>query len=222
MELAEPPDGFEGAPIGVSLPAGAILTRIHSISFGAEQFNPTLIEEGDKTEDSGRFNSTPADPYAYLYAADNDETAVSEMLLRDVGTGNRMLVRKKIRNLRISWIRAKTDLMLVDLTTGIALGAIGADTRLTTVRSGEYYMTQKWSIAIRKWADWAQGLVWTSLREPAGLAYVFFDDRCPTEAFGPAPSDSLPIPEDDRDLADGAGHEYVNGILERYRVGLEP
>ena len=40
-------------------------------------------------------------------------------------------------------ISAKIDLTLVDLSTGTALGAIGAATRLTTARSDEYRVTQQ-------------------------------------------------------------------------------
>ncbi len=71
---------MRGHPAG-ELSAGRILTRIHSIDFGPTQFNPNFVS--DESEDLGsRFDSTPDDPYSFLYAAEGDGTAVSAATAR--------------------------------------------------------------------------------------------------------------------------------------------
>ena len=82
-------------------------------------------------------------PYSFLYAADDDATAVSEVLLRDLPLderGARLLPRARLRNLRIGWLTTNRDLQLVDLRSGRDLAAIGQDTWLTD-RPGERLRT---------------------------------------------------------------------------------
>ena len=200
-----------------------MLTRVHSTDFEATDFNPTVVPlERNLHYDVGRFHSMPDCPYPYLYGADRSETAVSETLLRDLEpdyTGHRLLPRSRMANLKISWIRTQTELTLIDLRTGKCLAAIGQDSWLTTAPQSEYYMTRRWSKAIREWSQEAQGLVWRSFREPDGIAYMFYGDRCTPDVFTTHTHD-LPIPVDDRELASGAGHDYVNDLLRSYRIQL--
>ena len=117
------------------------------------------------------------------------------------------------------------DLELVDLSTGQCLGAIGADSRLTTVTEEEYHMTRQWSAWIREQTrdapERAQGLIWRSLREPAGYAYVFYGDRCPPDTFD-TPAVGLPVPAEDRRLAHGESRSFLESVLESYDVALSP
>ena len=214
-----PPTQYEGTPSLFRLPAGTVLTRLHSAQFGVTDFNPTLARG---VFAGGRFDATPEDEYAFLYAASDDATAVSEALLRDIPSddrGVRALLTARLRRLRIGWLRTSQELQLVSLRAGVDLAAIGQDTWLTTAAATEYAMTRRWAAAIREWAPWAQGLTWRSHREPAGFAYVLFDDRCPDGCLeevvdGPA------LPPGDRNLTSGPGRLYVEGLLVSYRVAL--
>ena len=214
-----PPARYEGAPHRFVLPAGTRLTRIHSATFGVTGFNPTVARSDLQ---GGRFDATPGDEYAFLYAAEDDATAVSEVLLRDLPMderGARLLPRTRLSGLRISWLRTTLDLELVSLRSGRDLAALGQDTWLTSAAAAEYAMTRRWSAAIREWAPWAVGLSWRSHREPEGFAYVFFSDRCPDGCFEEV-ADRIPVPPGDQNLDAGAARLYVEGILGSYRVAL--
>ena len=195
------------------------MTRIHNDAFGAIEFNPTVALHDLR---GGRFDGTPGDEYAFLYAADNDGTAVSETLLRDLPInewGARLLPRARLSKLQISWFSTTVELELVSLRSGRDLAAIGQDTWLTGAPAGEHAMTRRGSSQIREWAPWASGLTWRSIREPEGFAYVFFDDRCPNGCLEEVTGD-LPIPPDDRNLDVGGGRIYLEGILASYRIAL--
>lgn len=194
------------------------MTRVHSAAIGVLDFNPNLA---DNRLQGGRFDATLADPYPYLYAANDDPTAISETLLRDLSAdalGARILPRARITGLQISWIRVETELELVSLRSGADLAAIGQDSWLTTTTS-EYDSTRGWCEAIRAWAPWACGMTWRSLREPDGFAFIFFGDRCPQACFSEK-LHSLPIQADDRELDSGTAHQYLKALLVPYQVAL--
>ena len=214
-----PPARYEGAPRLFPLPAGTRLTRIHSADFDVTGFNPT-VARSDLL--GGRFDSTPDDEYAFLYAAADDATAVSEALLRDLqidDRGARLLPRARLSGLRISWLRTTLDLELVGLRSGRDLAAVGQDTSLTHSSAAEYAMTRRWASAIRAWGPWPRGMTWRSHREPEGFAYMFFSDRCPDGCFDEV-TDRLPVPPGDQNLDAGAARLYVEEILTAYRVAL--
>lgn len=213
-----PPPRYTGTPARFLLPAGTTLTRVHSTAFSVTQFNPTLALD----DQGGRFDGTPEDGYAFLYAAEDDATAVSEVLLRDLPAdeyGARLLPLARLSQVSISWLRVTVDLELVSLRSGQDLAAVGQDAWLMASPSAEYAMTRQWASAIRGWAPWACGLTWRSYREPEGFAYIFFDDRCPEGCFAEV-TDGLPVPSGDQSLHAGAARLYVEGILASYRVAL--
>ena len=196
-----------------------MLTRLHSAEFDVTDFNPTPAEDPIQ---GGRFDGTPEDEYAFLYAASDDTTAVSEALLRDIPTderGARSLLTTRLRRRRFGWLRTTCELQLVNLRSGVDLAALGQDTWLTTAPASEYGITRRWAVAIRDWAPWAQGFTWRSRREPDGFAYVLFDDRgagmCLEEAV-----EGMPLRLDERDLYSGFGRLYLEELLGRYRVTL--
>lgn len=214
-----PPPRNEGTPRRFLLPADTTLTRIHSTAFSVTQFNPTVARSDLR---GGRFDAIPEDEHAFLYAAQDDATALSEMLLRDLPIndfGARLLPLASLSRLSIGWLRTTVDLELVSIRSGRDLAAVGQDTWLTASPAAEYGMTRRWASALRGWAPWAAGLTWRSHREPEGFAYVFFDDRCPDGAFEEA-TDHLPVPPRDRNLSDGAARLHVEEILLSYRVAL--
>ena len=214
-----PPPQYDGAPVSFLLAAGTRLTRVHSAQFGVTDFNPTVAHHRLR---GGRFDATPDDPYGFLYAADDDATAVSEVLLRDLPLderGARLLPRARVRNLRIGWLTTNRDLQLVDLRSGRDLAAIGQDTWLTTSPASEYELTRAWASAIRNWAPWCSGLTWRSHREPEGFAYVLFEDRVPDDCLAEV-STGVPLADEARRLDDGIGRLLVERLLEQYRVSM--
>ena len=214
-----PPPQYDGAPASYLLTAGTRLTRIHSAQFAVTDFNPTVARHPLQ---GGRFDAIPHDPYGFLYAADDDATAVSEVLLRDLPLderGARLLPRALLRNLRIVWLTVDRDLQLVDLRSGRDLAAIGQDAWLTTGPAIDYELTRAWASAIRNWAPWCAGLTWRSHREPEGFAYVLFDDRVSDDCLAEV-SSGVPLTGDDQRIDDGIGRIYVERILETYRVAV--
>lgn len=214
-----PPPQYDGAPAPYLLAAGTRLTRIHSAQFAVTDFNQTMASHPLR---GGRFDATPDDPFGFLYAADDDATAVSEVLLRDLPLderGARLLPRARLRNLRIGWLTTNRDIRLVSLRTGRDLAAIGQDTWLTTGPASDYELTRAWASAIRDWAPWCGGLTWRSHREPEGFAYVLFEDRVPDDCLTELSASVLLTGEGQR-LNDGIGRLYVERILETYRVAL--
>jgi hypothetical protein len=88
-----PPLRYDGRPVRWTLAAGTPLSRIHNLTWGVCDFNPTLA---DRHWGGGRFDATDDEPYGYMYGATADTVAVSEVLLRDVpfgDTGARLLPR---------------------------------------------------------------------------------------------------------------------------------
>jgi hypothetical protein len=110
-----PPPRYDGQPSQFILSAGTRLTRVHSHRFAVTDFNSNLAQSSLQ---GGRFDATPEDPYGFFYAAEDDMTAVSEALLRDLfidDRGARLLPRAALRARKISWLTTTIDLTLVDL-----------------------------------------------------------------------------------------------------------
>lgn len=198
---------------------GTRLSRVHSASFEPTEFNQSVAASNLR---GGRFDATPEDQYAFLYAASDDATAIAEVLLRDLPIdrrGAQLLPARALRNRQLSWIEPTTDLPLVSLRSGEDLAAVAQDQWLVSSPASEFAMTRRWALAIRAWAPWAAGFAWPAHREPSGTAYVFFGDRCPTGCFEVVTADVL-LPPDARAIDEGPGAIYVREILSRYRVTL--
>jgi hypothetical protein len=216
-----PPTDYDGDPIRWSLPAGTHLSRVHGVTHETRTFNPTVA---DQHWGGGRFDATDDDRYGYIYAGASDLVSVSEALLRDLpfdDHGARFLARKALEEKRLGWLTPRFQLDLVSLRSGADLAAVSQDTWLTQAPSRDYPFTRRWGHAIRRWAPWAAGFVWFSRLEPDGMSFVFFDDRCPSDAFDEIVH-GTPVPTADSRLDTGAGHLYARGLLERYRVTVGP
>ena len=214
-----PPPRYDGAPDAFLLPAGTRLTRIHSAPFVVTDFNPTIARHPLR---GGRFDATLDDQYGFLYAADDDATAVSEALLRDLPLderGARLLPRVQLKNLRIGWLTTSRDLQLVDLRSGRNLAAIGQDVWLTVGPAKDYELTRAWASAIRAWAPWCSGLTWRSHREPAGFVCVLFEDRMPDACLSEV-STGVPLRDEEQRLDVGIGRIFIERLLATYRVAL--
>lgn len=217
MPRQPPPPDFTGTPPLTTLVAGTVLSRVHDASYPGTSFNPVASHP---LFGGGRFDATPTDPYTYLYAAESDDAAVAEALLRDVDAndrGSRFLPKKYWRGRALSRLILTEDLTLITLRTGKQLGAIGQDTWLTTCDSDDYPQTRAWAHWLRAEAPGAQGIVWKSKREPAADALVLFGDRCAPGLVSPAPGPLAPLACDFRTPV---GFDWLRSTLSQYRVSI--
>lgn len=220
-----PPSRFTGQPRHLVLPRGATLVRVHDAEFAAGAFRPIPILAGRAARlRGGRFDATESDPFPSLYAASDGPTAISEALLRDLpmdDSGVRILPRTLLAGRQISWLTTEAELSLVTLRSGQDLAAIGQDAWLTTSPRSEYPLAREWCSAIRRWAPWAHGLTWRSLREPDGFAYIFFGDRPSlrqNEGCFSLVTANVPVAPPNNRLDRGAGLIYMQEILDAYRA----
>ncbi|MGW1713067.1 RES family NAD+ phosphorylase [Streptomyces sp. NPDC002156] len=217
MPNYRPPEALTGTPGKVTLARGTTLYRIHGSHRGAAEFNPI---PSHCLYGGGRFDATSCDPYGYLYAGLSAAAAVCETLLRslpfDPSGGPRLLPRRAVEGRRLSTLRLTADVGVLPLTSAQELAAVHQDTWLVHTESHEYPYTRDWAHWIRRHTEpWAQGLVWSSKREPADRTVVLFDDRCPEGALGVEEGDAM-------DFGTAEGREWLNSLLLPYYVQLAP
>jgi hypothetical protein len=218
---AKPPERYSGTPSRRPLRHGTCLWRVHGQAYDARSFNPRL---SDTLFGGARFDATDDDRYPYYYAALDENTAIAEVMLRDLAPddyGMRALPRTAVTGRKVSCLVLTKDLQLVSLVTGRDLGAIGQDAWLVTAPAHQYPQTRAWAHWLRDHATWAHGFVWSSLRDPGSMAVVLFGDRCAAD-FGPDYEHALlhEVPELAVKLDDKAGADWLNRVLEPYRVAI--
>jgi hypothetical protein len=176
MAPAPPPDPLRGDPQFRVLPAGTSLWRVHRDGRPVTSFNPTLA---DGPRGGGRFDATSRDPFAYLYAAPDQSTAVAERLLRDrpFQGGPRIIRRNAITGLRMSTLVLTRDIRLVALVSAVELAALYQDDWLVQAEGTGYEHTRAWAAALRGARPEPDGLIWQSRRDRPGLCAVLFKDR---------------------------------------------
>jgi hypothetical protein len=222
VPLCPPPACYDGTPHRYLLRRGTCLWRVHDRKYQACAFNPN---PADPLFGGARFDATPADQYPFSYLALDEETALSETLLRDRVPdewGMRVVNWPAVAGRSLSGLALTRDIELVSLISGRDLAAIGQDGWLVITSGGEYAQTRAWAHWIRRQAPWAHGLVWSSLRDRGGLAVVLFGDRC-AAAFGPGYEQDLlrEIPELAVELDDDAGAGWLNTRLAPYRAVID-
>lgn len=223
MPLAKPPTRYDGTPNRHLLQRGACLWRVHSRAYSPWSFNPELV---DPLFGGARFDATDDDRYPYYYAALDETTAIAETMLRELHPdeeGKRALGRPAVAGRRISGLTLTRNLELVSLVTGRDLGAVGQDAWLVTAPAHQYPQTRAWAHWLRSQATSAHGFIWSSLRDSGSMAVVLFGDRCAAD-FGTGYEQALlhEVPELAVDLDDKDGAEWLNRLLEPYRVAISP
>ncbi len=220
-----PPKGVCPRPRFTELPAGSFLWRITKASSRAASGPPSLFRELPADLGSydprwaGRFDPTPECPYSYCYAAFDDLTAISEVLLRDVGFAGpeRFLTERDVAGRRLTILETRKALWLVSLVDAADLAAACQDSWLVHAGSPEYRITQRWAHWLRGSVapdgTEAAGLTWVSKRAPGGRAALLFGDRCAesvlSSSFGERP-------------LDGAGLDWLNLRLSLLRTSVRP
>lgn len=182
-----PPKGVIPRPRFTELPAGSFLWRVTkgladgpTAPFRSLPADPAEFDQNA----GGRFGPTLECPYPYCYAALDDLTAISEVLLRDIGFGGpqRYLQRREITGRSLAILETRTPLWLVSLTDAAELAAACQDSWLIHAESADYRVTQRWAHWLRDSSApdgrGPAGLIWPSKRRPGGHALLLFGDRC--------------------------------------------
>ncbi|MEI5103898.1 RES family NAD+ phosphorylase [Streptomyces sp. PmtG] len=217
MPNYRPPTALTGTPGKATLPSGTTLYRVHSARRDAAAFNP---RPAHCLYGGGRFDGTPCDPYAYLYAGLSAAAAVCEALLRslpfDPEGGPRLLPRASVVGRRLSVLRLTADLDVVSLLTGRDLAAVHQDGWLVHTEAHDYAYTRDWAHWIRgHTGPWARGLLWSAKREPGEHAVVLFGDRCPPGAVSSVEEAAV-------DFGTAEGREWLDALVEPYAIRLAP
>jgi hypothetical protein len=218
-----PPPYYDGIPHRYLLGRGSCLWRVHDRKYCARSFKAV---RSDLQFGGARFDATEADDFPFFYAALDQGTALAETLFRDLcldDRGMRLLTGPALTGRQMSGLTLTRDLELVSLINGEDLAAIGQDAWLVTASGSEYAQTRAWGHWLRGQAKWAHGFVWESLRDRGRLAVVLFGDRL-AATFGKDYERVLlhEVPELADSLDDVDGAEWLNGLLERYRVAFAP
>ncbi|MFF9035964.1 RES family NAD+ phosphorylase [Streptomyces sp. NPDC014892] len=195
--------------------AGEVFYRVHSRRRRAHHFNP---EPQDHHFGGGRFDSTPNDSYAYLYAAPKPETAIIERFVRTLrfdGQGNhRVLPLKELEGRLLSQVRLTRDVELVSLCSIVHLNAVQqSDWWLVESEPTEYAFTRRWGHWLRAEADWADGFVWRSRLDGPNESLVLFGAAAENDLL--TETDEPPRVLDDED-----GLRWLAATLEDYRVEI--
>jgi hypothetical protein len=199
----------------VVLAAGTWLWRVHNKTRSCSDFKSA---GSDPHFGGGRFDGTTADPYPYLYAAAELQTALLETLVRGVpfnDRGSRLIRRAAITDCRISAFGLTQDLTLLSLLTTPDLAAACQDEWLVHASPADYPQTRRWAQWLRSQAPWAQGLAWPSRRDLGRSAVMLFGDRCPGGALQPEAGSAV-------DLDDAEGARWLNTHLGPYRISVKP
>ncbi|MBZ3901908.1 MULTISPECIES: RES family NAD+ phosphorylase [Streptomyces] len=195
--------------------AGDLLYRVHSVRRPADGFNP---EPQDHHFGGGRFDSTPNDSYAYLYAAPRPETAVVERFVRALrfdSAGNpRILPSKELEGRVLSQVRLARDVELVSLCSIVQLNAVRqSDWWLVGSEPTEYAFTRRWGHWLREEAPWADGFVWQSRLDGPHESLVLFGAAARTDLL-------TVTAEPPRALDDEDGQRWLAATLAEYGIEL--
>jgi hypothetical protein len=214
MPLAPPPSAT-ASPQPVVLAAGTRLWRVHKRTRCGSEFKAV---GSDPHFGGGRFDSTSADPYPYLYAASERQTALLETLVRGIpfnDRGGRLIRRAAIADFRISAFGLTQDLTMLSLLTTPDLAAACQDEWLVQAVPSDYPQTRRWAQWLRSQAPWAQGFVWPSRRDLGRQAFILFGDRSPSGVLCFEPGSSVV-------LDDAEGADWINTHLAPYRISVKP
>jgi hypothetical protein len=150
------------------------MLRCHSVRFGATEFNPGLGIGRFHPFDNGAGYAVPV-----LYGADSFDGVLSETVFHGVAIGGRSrLVRHSVlRPLVVSTLRARRDLVLVQLH-GHGLRRLGIDRNfLIDSDADAYESTALWAQAFYRVKRRLDGLTWVSRQHDTSHALVLFGDR---------------------------------------------
>ena len=174
MSVRRPPARL-ATPNIVTLPAGALMHRVHARNYGADRFNPC---QGAPTRfapvHDAEGNCVPS-----LYAADTLEAAIYETVFHDipVTARRRTVPRTLVQSRAHGRLEVRRDLQLASLRgPDLRRWHISRNSLITTSPS-LYRDTACWAAAIHHQFPDVDGLMWTSNQCDPDTAYLFFGDR---------------------------------------------
>jgi hypothetical protein len=166
-----PPDVLD--PRLAVWPTDQPFLRVHQVAFRSAQFHPG----GSGVR--GRFHFFPDATgivVPILYGAEDEDTAIAEIVFRDIRSGG-VVLRPRLAGLAISEVRPKRDLRLIELH-GYGLKRLGLHpNELTSTGPAEYAGTVAWAKALHASVIGADGLVWMSHQFNTRRALMLFGDR---------------------------------------------
>lgn len=173
-ERPEPPARRE--PAVETIAAGSVLVRIYQRHFGPTAFNPSAEAEGRfrPVLDDGEVVPT-------VYLADDEETALAEVLLRGVDAltaGRRpRLYRREVVGVSMVRVEVRREVRLARLR-GQGLTRLGLRREeLIEVGPPEYPYTARWAQTFYESPEEFDGIAWTSHQNDSGRALMLWEGR---------------------------------------------
>lgn len=210
-----PPAEYRGKPNRFLLPARTPLWRIHPQSVKPTDFTPYRSR---RRAGAGRFDGSPADPYAAYNSALEPGTAVANFLLEGIplsATEVRTVRRVAVRGQRVSAVATTAELELVSLCDAADLAAVAQDLWLIEAEECDHPQVRLWAAWIRSRSDRTDGFIWPPRCQAARRAVVLFGDRCGPAVLEPDPLFGL-------DLDGDLGAHWLNSMLVEYRARIMP
>ncbi|MGH3501235.1 MAG: RES family NAD+ phosphorylase [Nocardioidaceae bacterium] len=202
--MRRPPSPFE--PAIATLQAGHLLYRVLSATRTATDFNPGV---GPKS----RFGFFGDLVVPILYAAEEEDAAVTETLLHDIPAKGGMLPYDQYAGKALVRLEVIRDLH-VGVLHGTELRRLKVSAvELTASPASTYGSTVTWAEAAHNAG--LDGLVWMSRQCSDTKAYVFFGDSC-ADAFRQDPTHAriFASPSDQQWLIDLCAPLHVDVVLE--------
>lgn len=213
MRFPSPPRADSLQPVIETWSSGRPFVRAYDARFGPLTFNASATP--------GRFRPIAGAGVAVVptaYAAEDDETAIAERLLRGVDPEHRdrprQLLRRDVRGVELCEISATRDLKLVRLH-GLGLQRLRL-TRGELIESGKnrYRWTATWAQALHDCPEQPDGLIWTARQNDSAKALILFATRGADTA--------LQVSGARMPLERGHGYERLLGVCLTAGVDLAP
>lgn len=167
-------------------PAGAVLHRIHSLDYGAVQFNPGI-------KGNARFSpiaDVDGNLIPTLYGGSSFACAAMESVFHDVpfAAGFKAYDKNKLEGHGHSQFTAAQGLVLAELGSR-ALRKLGVERKqLIDTEKDQYPVARRWAVAIHAGFPQVQGLCWISRQDDSARAVVLFGDRIADGVLKPGAS----------------------------------
>lgn len=190
-------------------PAGSIFYRIHHTQYSPFYF-PNRHNNPDH-KPGYRFDDPQAD-FGVMYMSCHKVGAFAETISRQFFgefTTNRVLFWQDYNDRRLTKIRTKQPISLVDLTSGPNLLRLGVDAQLSS--SDDYSWTQRWARQLYDHRDEIDGIYFPARHAPETRSLALFERFSPQNleivaSLGLTPDD---IPFEILEYLDKAGFGFV-------------
>jgi hypothetical protein len=203
-ETPDPPNPFR--PREITLAAGTRMHRVYDNRYATLEFNP-----GPKG--AGRFHFFGEPTVPVLYAAETEEAAVAETLLRNIPVAGGLLAYGDYKSKVMAAFTSRREIRLASFL-GSGLRTLRVEARQLTDTPGESYpQTRKWAEAAH--GAGYEGIAWMSRRNNSDRAYMFFGDRLTSGDFEVVPGSG-------RIFALGPGQDWLIDLCSPMHIDVMP